>query len=111
MNKALLKINANLLLKIQEGIKTKEYRKLNKDYIQVGHRVTLWPYDSETLDPVEVIITDKVYITPKNAENVAETQEEVDFIRENYAYESMLVAFKFKPTPRPVPKSQGGGTQ
>lgn len=102
MNKSLLKIRADILGLIRKGKKTMEFRKLDKDYIQVGHRVYLYPFNRRR--PLEVVITDKVYMTPKGAEQIAETTEDREFIINNYREELMLVAFKVKV----IPKSQGG---
>jgi len=91
-NSYLLKIDKNVYKSIEDGSKTIEYRKLNKDYIQKGSLIYF--VDKDNFDELgKALVLVKSYAMK---DVVVETEEHIltrEFIKTNYNDEKVLIAF------------------
>ncbi len=92
MNKALLKISKKMYEDIQLDRKNVEIRKLNKDYIQQDMEVQFVDMGTGKFLGWKTVLS-KVYIKPSDIRNITQHQPTIDFVKENYKDELVIVAF------------------
>ena len=92
MNKAILKISKELWLDIDSGKKRVEIRKLNKDSIQENYYIHYVDLENNDFLGIKQVYV-KRYITPNEITEKTYHQPTIDFVKENYMNEKILILF------------------
>lgn len=96
-----LKLDERLVPLLKSGIKTLEYRKLNKDYIHVGDLIKF--VDMNTLEPLDlekfIVVKRATYRNP--SEELNERLNSCDsftysFVNKHYQHEKEIIEFEIK---------------
>ena len=92
MGKAILKISKELWLDIDSGKKRVEIRKLNKDHIQEDYYIHYADLENnDFLGNKQVYV--KRYIKPNEITEKTNHKPTIDFVKENYMDEKILILF------------------